>query len=190
MKLIALTGFHFARTNFDHQFSAALHLYFFVLNFLVPPFIFVNHNFMDVFIGKYLLRNKMRIWATEFYLDELKGGNQKEYMAYTDTYVHTHIDSVIHTCTHTCTLGINHSEKKKQNCYYRRSILKASYDSAVDTIIIDSNSVFLLLLLLHGKMENNSKYKIPLSRIAVSFSDRNAQKLRDIDFPTNHKCAT
>lgn len=51
----------------------------------------------------------MRIWATEFYLDELKGGNQKDYMAYTDTCVHTHIDNV----TYTHTLGINHAEQKK-----------------------------------------------------------------------------
>lgn len=41
----------------------------------------------------------MCIWATEFYLDELKGGNQKDYMAY--THPHTHIDIQIHTRANT-----------------------------------------------------------------------------------------
>lgn len=52
---------------------------------------------------------------------------------------------------------------------------------------------FLFFLLLHGKMENNSKYMkdIVIKDCRFLFRLRTQlQKLRYIDFATNHKCAT
>lgn len=122
MELFAPTGFHFARRQIRSSVFCCVTSAFLCADFPSPAFHVRNHNFMDVFIEKYLLCHKMRIWATEFYLDELKEGNQKDYMAYTDTCVHTHIDNVTYTYTHTHSALIMQSRKKQQNYYYRRSI--------------------------------------------------------------------
>lgn len=90
------------------------------------------------------------------------------------TYVHNHIDNdIVHTCTPTrC---INHSDEKKNTAkllLYLRSILKASYDSAADAIIIDSNFLFFFFWYMEKWKIIRNIWKISLSKIAVSFSGR------------------